>query len=446
MKKCYNMAIYYFYKYMVFFCLNNKDLFNSSTDYNRLSVTRRKEYLKSAFDTVAIEIQKNVAEKIMPKYQAMVDNNTISDTDRAELEKYKQVLEVAEVIKSGVEKEQSKANGSADKICCFLHKDQNPSMTYAGKSHGFHCFLCNKKDFETGTGTVIDIFNLISLVSEWENKGSLKFSDQIAVAEKLFVNGEVKADNPEEHSDFIKYTKEMVRVMFSNYYGFIKVKEDNCALTYLKNRGISPYTATKLGVMTEYPKTIAGNPNGKAYMVFINSDGSFAKRLFMEDKEKTAKYCSGDNERWLNKAGSGVGVFNGQVVEHCQKYNQVLFICEGAFDCLSCEELGFHSVAINGVGNIHSFYREYIYGKNIKCVCLSDTDSAGKEMAVNLAKYSNNKVYVPDFYTAEESSCFLAKHKDMNECIVADRNATYKALKELEDKANKYFSEIKGDF
>ncbi len=65
------MAIYYFYKYMVFFCLNNKDLFNSSTDYNRLSVTRRKEYLKSAFDTVAIEIYKNVSEEIIPKYQAI---------------------------------------------------------------------------------------------------------------------------------------------------------------------------------------------------------------------------------------------------------------------------------------------------------------------------------------------------------------------------------------
>lgn len=60
-------------------------------------------------------------------------------------------------------------------------------------------------------------------------------------------------------------------------------------------------------------------------------------------------------------------------------------------------------------------------------------------MAQKLTTY-NGDIYVPDFYLNKDSDCFLTKYKDINECLVADKVATQKALKELEIKANEYFN------
>ena len=49
------------------------------------------------------------------------------------------------------------------------------------------------------------------------------------------------------------------------------------------------------------------------------------------------------------------------------------------------------------------------------------------------------KIYVPDFYFNKDSDCFLTKYKDVNECLIADKVATQKVLRELEIKANEYF-------
>ena len=82
--------------------------------------------------------------------------------------------------------------------------------------------------------------------------------------------------------------------MHSSYLKLIKVKDDNFALDYLKSRNISPQTANRLCVMSQYPTTELENLEGRAYLVFINSDGTYVKRVFKEDKELLA-------QRWYRK-------------------------------------------------------------------------------------------------------------------------------------------------
>ena len=447
---CYNKAIIRFFEILRWFCKNNQQIFLSDIDFGRLNQAERKEYIKKCFDSCALSIYKGMTELFIPKYEEKAKSEGLSETEQADYEKYKQVLEVAKVIKSGIELGEYKKNHpeseptkdrkpTAELMCCFLHNDSTPSMDYViGKNHGFYCYSCSN-------GKIVDIFNLIDLMSQWQGKGSLRFADQMKVAESMFVNGEINVDNSEDkHSNFIKYTGAMAKTMHSSYLKLIKVKDDNFALDYLKSRGISHYTANRLGVMTQYPTTEFGHLEGRAYLVFINSNGTYVKRVFKEDKELLKKYGDTNNIKWKNKSGSSVGVFNGQVIDHCAKFGEVLFITEGVFDCLTLEEIGFHAVAINGVTNLYSFYDYYIKGRNIKCVCLSDYDSAGIQMAKN-ATTCNGNIYVPDFYFNKDSECFLTKYKDINDCLVADKVETQKALKDIENKAIEYFNNIGGN-
>ena len=449
--ECYNKSIVNYMVFLMFFCKNNKQIFLSGIDYGRLNMAERKEYLKQSFDRCALSIYKGMTEIFIPKYEEKAKAEGLSEIEKADYEKYKQVLEVAKVIKAGVElgeykkthPDGVKTNDTTDKkdrkpspelMLCFLHKDSTASLNYVtGKNHGFYCYSCSDK------GKIIDIFNLIDLMNQWQGKGSLRFADQMNIAASLFVNGEIKIDNPEDkHSNFIKFTGEMAKTMHNPYHKFIDITNDNAALNYLANRGISSYVAHTLGIKSQYPTYEDGSSCGRGYIVFINSNGSYARRVFREDKELLAKRGDTQNIRWLNAKGKDIGIFNGQVLDHVEKFSEVLFLTEGAFDCASISECNYHAIALNGVTNIYGFYNEYIKYRNIKCICLSDYDGAGIEMAKKLST-CEGKIYVPDFYFNKDSDCFLTKYKDVNECLIADKVATQKVLRELEIKANEYF-------
>lgn len=164
---------------------------------------------------------------------------------------------------------------TAELMSCFLHKENNGSMNYiTGKNHGFYCYSCSN-------GKIIDIFNLIDLMNQWQGKGCLRFAEQMSIAAEMFVNGEIKVDNPEDkHSNFIKFTDEMRKTMHNPHNKFIDIKNDNAGLKYLASRGIDSYTAHRLGVKTQYPTYESGISCGRAYIVCINSNGSYSRRAF----------------------------------------------------------------------------------------------------------------------------------------------------------------------
>ena len=184
---------------------------------------------------------------------------------------------------------------------------------------------------------------------------------------------------------------------------------------------------------------------GRTFLVFICSDGTFVKRLIHEDKEKVAKNYDASYAcpKWSNKKNCEIGVFNGQVLEHCIETNEPVFICEGAFDALSCEELGFHAVAINSANNINNFLEKYVKGSRLKAICLADTDTSGRLMAREIKNFADAKVYIPETYFQVLSNNFFQNNekgiKDINDCLCADRKATYEVLYGFRKKANEFF-------
>ncbi len=435
MNKCFNKAIIL---YMAFlqsvFCQQNKDRFMNSVDFGRLNTTQKKTYIKKCFEKSAIDIYNLLNDKVLPDYEEKNKKGALGLEERKAYANLMEVFSIASVIKSGVEKAQGLIEGSAEKIKCFLHDDDNPSMNYvSGVNSGFYCYSCGEK------GKIIDIFNLIDLMGLWQGKGHIKFIEQMSVAANMFVSGNISNDTSEEsHTDYIPYTPEMVKIIHAPYLKLIKVKEDKNAIDYLKSRGITPYVANRLGVMVQYPTNELNNPIGRGCLVFVNGNGSYSVRVYLEDAEVVKQQGYEVGLRWYNSKNKAVGIFNEQVIDHCEKFGQTLFICEGAFDCMSCETLGFHAISINSVSNRLLAY-EKIKNKKIRCICLADTDDAGKKMAQTFSE-CGNAVYIPDFYSNDSSDNFLSKYKDINECLVADKVKTQHALKELEDKAKIFFS------
>lgn len=309
-------------------------------------------------------------------------------------------------------------------------------MNYIPQAKGFYCFGCSK------TGEVIDLFNLINYYYLWQGKPSLNFYEQMNVACRMFVHthGTVISPskmlgNPQKHTDYIPYTKEMNKVRHSPFLHLVKIENDPLAIQYLeKKRGISLDTAKRLSVMVQYPVNEYGKSWGRGYLTFINADGSYVRRLFAEDKTLSVT-CPYPANKWWNKPNSVMGVFNGQVIDHCRAYGECCFVCESAIDALSLENMGFHAIALNGATNANRFVGGVSERSLVKYICLSDHDEGGKEMA---KRFMERNLFVPEHFTTENDTIFC-KYKDVNECMLADGLTTQRELIDIEEQANKFY-------
>ena len=452
MNQCFNPVILSFMSIFIQFCLNNLGMFISSFDYAQKTMSEKKIYLKKAFDHASMTLYGVLKNEMLPYFKKLSDEGSITEQQKATYKKAQEAFEVVEVIKSGVDRfaysqNQTGIPPSKKMMNCFLHNDKNPSMNYvtSDTQQGFHCFSCGLPN------EVIDVFGLIKLYGEWQGEGSLTFKEQMAKAEKLFVNGDIAttkvatpvfsvASPTDSTKDFIPYTGQMKRAMHNPYMFFVKLKDDEFATQYLKGREISLRTATRLGVMSLYPQSNqGGGPAGRAFLVFFCADGTFTKRVIAENEALLNRSISGSCAKWTNKKNCEIGVFNGQVIEHCIDTNEPVFVCEGPFDALSCEELGFHAVAINGVCNINRFLTANKDNTTLKLICLADTDGAGRAMAKFMGEYAERKLYVPEIYLNKPDDSFFCANKDINECLKADRQATYKMLYDFRQKATEFY-------
>lgn len=432
-RPCYNPAIIFLMLLILkqtFSCGMHK---MDSEEFNTLPFKEKLDYLKQAFEK-AVYITALSLEGILPKYEG-VDLSSLAPELRQQIVGCRQAYTIANAVKLAVDKAEGNG-GQVINFKCFLHEDNTPSMNYMVSKKGFHCFGCSGEN-----GAIIDIFNLLSLMEEWQGRPPLKFADQVRKANRLFVSGFesehlfADGDKPLYHKDFIPYTKEMNRVRHNPYLNFIDIKKDENALAYLESRGIDEQTAYRLGVMTQYPTDSDGNSYGRGYLVFINSDGTYVRRLFLSNPELSAK-CPYPELKWWNKKGANVGIFNGQVIEHCQQYNQVCFVCEGAIDAMSIECIGYHAIALNSVNNAENFVYPIDERNRVKYICLADNDNGGRDMARTFLKKGN--LFVSKHALEPDGSIFT-QYKDVNEIMVADGNGLAKALYELEKQANEFY-------
>ena len=60
-------------------------------------------------------------------------------------------------------------------------------------------------------------------------------------------------------------------------------------------------------------------------------------------------------------------------------------------------------------------------------------------MAKFMSEYNERKLYVPEIYLMQPDDSFFCVNKDINECLKADKQATYKMLYEFRKQANEFY-------
>ncbi|MBF8984398.1 toprim domain-containing protein [Lutibacter sp. B2] len=290
---------------------------------------------------------------------------------------------------------------------CFNeeHNDSNPSMRFNLEKGGYHCFGCMEN------GQNFDLFDAIKEAHDCKGfKECYNKAIQLFVAEGQTL---VKTSNRQAG----RFTKEMYKIL---HYTFLyKIEEDEFALEFLEKRGISIATANRHGLrLWEY--------QGWWFIVFVNDNGSMVRRRY--SKDDTSKMYASVPSKWWNQRGQS-GFFNQRVTEKAALNNDIAFVTEGAFDALTVEELGMYGVALNSAKHIKQFFESNNYQY---IVALFDNDSTGM---ISNARFKEQGYYSVNY----EDFSHLNKYKDINEALVADREATKRELAALVRKAKEFY-------
>lgn len=288
------------------------------------------------------------------------------------------------------------------------HDDKNPSMRYNKPRFAFHCFGCMTP------GQNFDVFDAIAEIHTCRN-----YMDAYRIAIKLFVSEEVQ-EMTSKHKNLFQSsgpTAAMIRHTHNPYY--YKIASDPIGLAYLEQRGISKKTAVDYLLMT-------WEIHGHWYLVFLNDNGSLTRRKFVEDTSITGMY-SDIPAKWMNSK-TDMGIFNMRTIQGAKQNGDIVFVTESAIDTLSLIELGYKSLALNGVNNIGLL--DAIDYPFLLLMC--DNDAAG--LAVNEGMESKG------FYAIRYSDfAHLGAHKDINAAFVANREATAHDIKALYAEAKKHY-------
>lgn len=436
MRTCYNKVMYYLLVVYYRFCKEYPPYGElSSVKFDKLGFEEKKTYLKEMFEK-SFPAFVDYVSLWTTKYECWYNAGKLNEKQIVDYQRIKEVSELADKIFCSIQAVESKGKSSAKPFNCFLHPDNNPSMTYFVPAHGFKCFGCG------GVGEVTDIFNLISLKEEWEGKDPLTFGQAFKQACEWYVKkeeGEVVfnmfsngvGDNNHTH-DYIPYTREMNKTRHNNFLSLVELKNDVGAMNYLESRGIDKNVAIRTGVMVQYPcDKDTKESYGRGYITFINGNGSYVRRLFKENKELSST-CPFKALKWWNSKETGV--FNEQVISHALKFGECVFVCEGAIDALSCETLGYHAIALNSVDNAGAFLKSLSEENMVKYICLADNDNAGWSMA---EQFKNAHLFISDHFKTDRG--ILSRCKDVNECLTENPYELDIELKKLVAQANEFY-------
>ena len=99
--------------------------------------------------------------------------------------------------------------------------------------------------------------------------------------------------------------------------------------------------------------------------------------------------------------------------EYMSLENEVIFICEGIFDSLSYEELGYKSISLGGVVNQNKLI-DLLDKKNVFVIAF-DNDEAGRSATESFTEKLQFKNQLSMVFEFDE------KYKDINEYLIADR-------------------------
>jgi len=261
------------------------------------------------------------------------------------------------------------------------HYDRDPSMGYDSNRHKVHCFAC---------GADYDLFDLLIL-----EEGLSSAREALAVASRRYGRGDVPMPGETVTRVNTAPRKEQTVMEEKNGASYAERCFAQWQKTaYFTQRGLSDATIERFRL----------GYDAESDCVVLPCDGGHLIRRSVGEK------------RYLNEKGQPSPLFQSELLAG----EEPVFLVEGAFDALSCEELGFRAVALNGAGN-----REKVANilrflpKTAPIALLPDNDKAGDSWATALQEE------FPALYRCIE----LPEGKDINEFLCADREGAANFLK-----------------
>jgi len=274
--------------------------------------------------------------------------------------------------------------------CCPFHEDTNPSFGFSTKTGQWACFS------GCGKGSVFDYLMMIS--GKQFKDVLLDLGDQCGVTRPQQDNSKPPID-----TDTVRRWHERL------------MTEDVIRIELAKARGISDETMNKY--------QLGWDARRKRYTIPIKDQtGTVVNvRLYSLDSQpKMKNYTSGKH-----RYGSPPRLYG--IDELGQSDNKQIIICEGEWDRLLLQQIGF--AAVTGTHGVGTFRQEWLPAfKDLDVVIMFDCDDTGKaaarELAVSLSKAETASVKtvilplsgLPD---DKDVSDFLMKHFKSAEDIQA---------------------------
>lgn len=344
--------------------------------------------------------------------------------------------------------ETGRPTGKGETFLCIMHEDHNPSMFYFRESKPFvkaYCRSCRKK---------ASIFDFVKYDEGLQTrKEQLQFlKDRYSIDIPEIENRPItKQDDPEEEE--IKLQEELFQEDYSQ--NLDKARENpylhkQLAMKHFTERGLTEKTINeyKLTMTMKFNDIMTGEQKkaneslsnfvGSGFIFpFIDTKGRYS--YIIEEPIKRGMKIEGDNpkskqfEKYYKPTGKGI-LFNERYLQ--EKEEGFIFVCEGIFDSLSIEEMGFKSIALLTT-NQSRFHKllEKLQPKQKTFILLLDNDTQGKkgeEDLQKLFKKMNIKCLKHSDFVKEQT-----EWKDSNEFLIKDKDQFKKYLDSLVKEAIK---------
>lgn len=123
-------------------------------------------------------------------------------------------------------------------------------------------------------------------------------------------------------------------------------------------------------------------------------------------------------KKYYNPQGQSVSFLN------CDYLNTqgIYFVCEGIFDALSIESLGYKAISINSVSNVSKFVDKLCTDSLL--ICAFDNDEAGIKAYNELLKYCNS-------HNINLEKLNIHPYKDVNEFLISNKEELSKRIKSI---------------
>ena len=345
--------------------------------------------------------------------------------------------------------ETGRPTGKNETFLCILHEDHNPSMFYFRESKPYikaYCRSCKKK---------ASIFDFVK-----HDEGLKTYKEQLQFLKDRysidFFN--IKKETIEKPSEEVESGETLLQEeLFKEDYSsnIDKARENSylhkqIAMKHFQARGLTLETIDKYkltatmtfnevmtGEMKQNNQALSDFIGGGFIFPFIDHKGKFS--YYIEEPFKRGMTIEGNNpkaktfEKYYKPKGKSL-LFNERYLQDNEE--GFIFICEGIFDSLSVEEVGFNSIALLTTSQAR-FYNllEKLRPTKKTFILLLDNDEQGKKGEEILEKKLKEMKFKcfkhSDILTGEET------WKDCNDYLKLDREDFKKYLEKLVKEAQR---------